>query len=52
MDRRKMKISHSSEEKEALAAYRAEVSKALRWIGGVDYYIGYILSMVMGMSVI
>ena len=56
----KMKISHSSEEKQALAAYRAEVSKALRWIGGVDYaarllllaYIGYILSMVMGMSII
>jgi len=56
----KMKISHSSEEKQALAAYRAEVNKALRWIGGVDYaarllllaYIGYILSMVMGMSVI
>jgi len=56
----KMKISHSSEEKEALAAYRAEVSKALRWIGGVDYtarllllaYIGYILSKVMGMSII
>ncbi|MCD6387582.1 MAG: hypothetical protein J7L30_04590 [Methanophagales archaeon] len=53
-------LSHSSEEKEALAAYRAEVSKALRWIGGVDYaarllllaYIGYILSMVMGMSII
>ena len=56
----KMKISHSSEEKQALATYRAEVSKALRWIGGVDYaarllllaYIGYILSMVMGMSII
>ena len=55
----KMKISHSSEEKQALAAYRAEVSKALRWIGGVDYaarllllaYIGY-MSMVMGMSII
>ena len=51
---------HSSEEKEALAAYRAEVSKALRWIGDVDYaasllllaYIGYILSKVLGMSVI
>jgi len=48
----KMKISHSSEEKQALAAYRAEVSKTLRWVGGVDYtarfilltYIGYILS--------
>ena len=56
----KMKISHSSEEKQALAAYRAEVSKALRWIGSVDYtvrllllaYIGYILSKVLGMSVI
>jgi len=56
----KMKISHSSEEKQALAAYRVEVSKALRWIGGVDYaarllllaYIGYILSKVMGMSII
>jgi len=56
----KMKISHSSEEKQALATYRAEVSKALRWIGGVDYaarllllaYIGYILSMVMGVSII
>lgn len=52
----KMKISHSSEEKQALAAYRAGVSKALRWIGGVDYaarlillaYIGFILSKVMG----
>ena len=52
-------LSHSSEEKQALAAYRAEVSKALRWIGGVDYaarllllaYIGYILSKVRGMSI-
>jgi len=54
----KIKMSHSLKEKEALFIYRAEVSKALRWISGVDYtarftlltYLGYILSKVINLT--